>query len=428
MDKNDAKPRTSEPRHADLFKRFLREIQLWCRTGKEPKTGSQDLNYYLDLQEKRLLQHNLKMETTYTPRADVHSTQEILSWLSLSHLGRFQQSTYFQSEDKTVSYYRDGKKIYSKDEVLTVYQIILDAAAEDRNIGSTTYVCPNCGAISTLNALQEEGCPYCGTKFIMKDLYPKVTNYYCLDQGSSTDKQLDHHKRNVVLCALPLATVLCLINFPKMEYLNLILAILTFVMAVLLSAFVSHLGLSLLALCKLLVTGLRTTPVMCGSAGSKKKLTKRLSKYDPSFSYEYFESKALSFARMILFHDELANCVQYKGSDHTQKFDDIVDIEYRGGMGVTSIQEKGDYLQVSLRLYLTTTLDNGRKIRTKPETIHITMRHNIHFPVDLTFSIRKVQCPGCNGSFDARTTKCCPYCGREFDAGINDWVITEIRR
>ena len=40
-----------EPEHADLFKRFLKEIQLWCRTGKEPKTGSQDINYCLALQE-----------------------------------------------------------------------------------------------------------------------------------------------------------------------------------------------------------------------------------------------------------------------------------------------------------------------------------------------------------------------------------------
>lgn len=418
----------SEPQHADLFKRFLKEIQLWSRTGREPKTGSQDINYYLDLQEKRLLQHNLKMETTYEPRADVLSTYETLSRITSSHLARFQQSTYAQAQNKTVSYYRNDKKIYSKNDVLTMYQIILNPAAGDRNIGSATYVCPNCGAISRLDALLEEGCQYCGTKFIMKDLYPKVTNYYCLDQGSSTDKQLDHHKRNVILCALVLAAIVCLINFPKMEELTIVSAVFTYVTAFALSAFVSHLGLSMLACLQLIVTGIKTTPVICGSAGSKKKLTDRLSKYDPSFSYEYFESKALSFARMILFHDDLANCVQYTGGDYSHKFDDIVDIEYRGGMGVSFIRQKGEYLEVGLRLYLTTTLDNGRKITTKPETIRITMRHNTHFPVDPTFSIRKVQCSGCGGSFDARTTKCCPFCGKEFDAQINDWVITEIHR
>lgn len=414
--------------HTELFKRFLMELQLWCRTGKEPKSGSQDIKYYLQLQEKRLAQHGLKMEMTYVPRNDVSSNYETLSRITSAHMARFQQSTYSRSENKTVSYYRDGKKIYSKDDVLTLYQIILDPAADDKNIGSTTYVCPNCGAISTLDALQEDGCRYCGTKFIMKDLYPKVTNYYCLDQGSSVDKQLDHHKRNVILCALVLAFIICMINFPKMEDLTIFSAVFTFATAAVLSAFISHLGLSVLAMLKLIVTGMKTTPVICGSAGSKRKLTARLSKYDPAFSYEYFESKALSFARMILFHDDLSNCVQYTGRDLSHEFDDIVDIEYRGGMGVTSIRQKGEYLEVALRLYLTTTLDDGRKIAVRPETMDITMRHNTNFPVDPTFSIHKVQCPGCNGSFDARTTKCCPYCGRSFDAGIDDWVITEIHR
>lgn len=419
---------TSEPRHAALFKLFLKEIQLWCRTGREPKTGSQDVKYYLDLQEKRLARHNLKMETTFEPRNNVMSTYETLSNTAFANLGRFQQSTYAQSENKTVSYYRDGKKIYSKNDVLTMYQIILDPEEGNKNIGGTTYVCPNCGAVSTLSELQDDGCRYCGTKFMMKDLYPKVTNYYCLDQGSSVDKQLDHHKRNVILCTLVLASVICLINFPKMEELNIVYGALTFAGAALLSAFISHLGLSLLALIKLLVTGAKTTPVIVGSAGSKNKLTDQLSKYDPSFSYEYFESKALSFTRMILFHDNIADCVQCTGSDRSHKFHDIVDIEYRGGMGVKGIRRKGEYLEAELELYLTSTVDDGRKISSRPEKIRITMRHNTHFPVDPTFSISKVQCHSCGGSFDARKTKCCPYCGLQFDAGISDWVITEIDR
>lgn len=418
----------AEPPHADLFKRFVKEVQLWCRTGKEPKSGSQDITYYLDLQEKRLQQHNLKVKTTYEPRTNVFSSYELLSRIASAHLAQFQQSTYYQSENKTITYYRNDDEIYNKTDVLWLYQTILNPAPGDRNIGNTTYVCPNCGAISRLDALQTEGCPYCGTKFIMKDLYPKVTNYYCLDQGSSTDKQLDHHKRNVILCALVLAVIICLLNFPKMDELTLFSAVAMFVGSSLFSAFIAHLGLSLLAFLKLIATGCKNVPVMYGSAGTKKKLTNRLSQYDPSFSYEYFEGKALAFARMILFHDDLAQCVQYQGADRSHKFDDIVDIEYRGGMGVKSIQQHGDDLEVKLQLYLTTTTDNGKKITQQPENIHITMRHNIRFPVDPTFSIRKVQCTGCGGSFDARTNKCCPYCGREFDAGVNDWVITDISR
>ena len=70
------------------------------------------------------------METTYEPRTDVLSTYKTLSRISSAHLVRFQQSTYCQSEDKTVSYYRNNKKIYSKKDVLTMYQIILDLRLE----------------------------------------------------------------------------------------------------------------------------------------------------------------------------------------------------------------------------------------------------------------------------------------------------------
>lgn len=37
-------------------------------------------------------------------------------------------------------------------------------------------------------------------------------------------------------------------------------------------------------------------------------------------------------------------------------------------------------------------------------------------------------CPNCGGSFDARKEKCCPYCDQPYDAGIHDWIVTEISR
>lgn len=47
-----------------------------------------------------------------------------------------------------------------------------------------TYVCPNCGNITKIAALEDEGCAYCGTHFLMAQLYPKVTNFYILDNLS----------------------------------------------------------------------------------------------------------------------------------------------------------------------------------------------------------------------------------------------------
>lgn len=38
------------------------------------------------------------------------------------------------------------------------------------------YVCPNCGAVSTVKGLLD-GCDYCNTFFKIDELFPKVTNY-----------------------------------------------------------------------------------------------------------------------------------------------------------------------------------------------------------------------------------------------------------
>lgn len=168
--------------HKNLFKVFLKEVQLWSKTGKEPKNGNHDLNYYLELQENRLKKHNLKLDVSFKPDGEFCSSSRILSQIpvvnSTDVFSRFQQSTYFQSVNQTTAYYRGNQKIYNKTGCLSMYQIIEDPDPEDRNAGSTSYVCPNCGAISTLDTLQQEGCPYCGMHFLMKDLYPKVSNYY----------------------------------------------------------------------------------------------------------------------------------------------------------------------------------------------------------------------------------------------------------
>lgn len=82
----------------------------------------------------------------------------------------------------------------------------------------------------------------------------------------------------------------------------------------------------------------------------------------------------------------------------------------------------------SKELYLTNTLYSGGKIKQKEEKIRLRMYHRAEFPVNRSLSIAKVQCPNCGGSFDARKEKCCPYCDQPYDAGINDWIVTEISR
>ncbi|RHW02481.1 hypothetical protein DXA91_00120 [Clostridium sp. OF09-10] len=48
---------------------------------------------------------------------------------------------------------------------------------------------PACGAVSQIKALFE-GCPYCHTRFLMQDLYPKVANFYSIEDLSYSKEEI----------------------------------------------------------------------------------------------------------------------------------------------------------------------------------------------------------------------------------------------
>ncbi len=411
--------------HTDLFKRFIKEIQLWYRTGKEPKSGSQDMKYALQLQEKQMKSHHLRAEMRFEPESEVSSSAQVLNAVPvLNAFAKFLQDTCFQSGTQTITYYRDEQQIFRREKHVTIYENILEPEPGDRQSGGTPYSCPNCGAVSTLSILQEKGCPYCSTRYFMKDLYPRVSNFYSLDSASLSDKQAKRHKGVIAIGAVVISLIATVYGCFAGTVDSLLIGIASFLGGLLIGAFAMYLGMAMIYLVYSFVQAGKSISVVKGSVGAKKKL----SKLDPSFSYEYFEGKALSLTRMILFHDDLENCPQYRGNGSFDEFSDLIDIQYRGGFGVESIRKNQDRIEAVLKLFLTNTYDNGRKLTEKDEKIRIRMYHRGNLPVNPTFSIRAVQCPNCGGSFDARETKVCPFCSEQYDAGLSDWVVTEIQK
>lgn len=414
-----------------LFEKFQKGLQLWSRTGREPEAGDQDIKYYLALQEKRLKEHHLEMRITMEDGEDIISAHQVsvnTPIFNKTGLSKYNKSNYFQSIHQTVEYFRDGEKIDKQKDYVTFYQTVIDPDTSDSSLGLSSYVCPNCGAISTVKELQDTGCTYCGTHFLMKDLYPKITNYYCLESPGISDKQMKGHKKFIIGGAAVLSLIYTVIMNLVTGDISALTNIFMFLGGALIFAFMLYFGMSIFYLVRLIGMGVKSMTVLSGSAGSKGKITGRLKKYDPAFDYEYFEGKALSLARIIMFHDDLKNCAQYRGTDTEETFSDIIDIKYRGGIGIDSVRRTEDKIKVSLRLYLNNTLDDGKKIRRKDETVRMEMYHDVNFPVDQAFSIVKVNCQSCGGSFDAGKQKCCPYCGNEYDAGRNDWIVTKIER
>ena len=52
---------------------------------------------------------------------------------------------------------------------------------------------------------------------------------------------------------------------------------------------------------------------------------------------------------------------------------------------------------------------------------------NITRMEEFGFSVKKVKCPCCGGSFDATRERHCAYCGEPYDMREDGWTIMELR-
>ena len=374
-----------------LFTSFLRGIENWSRTGQEPKEGDQDVRYYLDLQEHRLKDRRITMEYRF-PQGSLPVTQagKVLG----GAVNPYGHSLHFSSCCETVSFSRDGTKLYSKERDVTFYQTIIEPQAGMEHLAEQTYVCPNCAAIAHIGELLDTGCPYCGTRYIMSDLYPKVTNFYTLESMPDGEKVEKETHRRVVIGAVVMAAVVVLVMR--------------------MASTLPH----------------STAPFRAPftTFGARKKLTESIQRFDPSFSYEYFEGKALSLFRIVAFSSAPESFVQYEGGPLNGLFSNLVDSAYRGGIGIDSLRVEGESLIAQVRLYLTNYYDTGKRVERKDEVIHMRLRHKAAWKVEPGFSIVKVTCHGCGGSFDATRQRTCPYCGAEYDSEREDWMVTGIAK
>lgn len=210
-------------RYEGIFQKFRLGLQNWCRTGKEPVAGDQEL--------------------------------------------------------------------YQKQDYLAMYQTILDPEPEDKGLGQTAYVCPNCGSISKLEVLQETGCPYCGTRYLMKDLYPKVTNYYFVDTGSKPESGRGKLKFRILLaaaCASLLQTGYAMMTDAEMDILS---GAMTLLVGFGFWAFIIYFVYSMWLLIHAGKEAAEAVSLVGATAGSKAKITRQLQECDPAFDYEYFEGQ-----------------------------------------------------------------------------------------------------------------------------------------
>ena len=78
-------------------------------------------------------------------------------------------------------------------------------------------------------------------------------------------------------------------------------------------------------------------------------------------------------------------------------------------------------------LYMENAYDLSNRIKAKKEIFRVRAGRRTDIPFTTNFSITKIQCPSCGGSFNAFKTISCPYCGNEYKQENTDWVIYDIQ-
>ena len=180
----------------EMFGEFIHQLDGESEKT-DPDNASVDLKYTRTLQRARLKSKNAEIQTEYDFSAQPFS---FVSW-RLDSDNRYRvRIPFYELNTKTDFFLAHQRhKTVRERQKLFGYTVWLRGKKNNE-----VYCCPNCGAVSSVSALLE-GCSYCGTKFLMEDLYPKITSFY-------TQKEVDVNK-NVKVGPLVTAVLFVILGF-----------------------------------------------------------------------------------------------------------------------------------------------------------------------------------------------------------------------
>lgn len=409
----------------DLFLDFADQLCRWSRGGKLPEAADTDLRYVLGLQEKRLAAHGLKMEYKITPRGVLTDRNYAVTRKDAKYINEMT----WRSCCMEITLTRGGKPVYRKKEKENLY-VTITRLCSGKPWGAAPYCCPGCGSITRVQDLLETGCPYCGTRFMVTDFFPKVTNFYYIRDYGRTGREIKQELRKWFLGAGLFMTGFSLYNsagdiFPGsgVDLGQLILALISGALG---GCILGYFAYAISMLARLFTDAVKSMVILPSVMGTKRKLEAFVSQHDGQFSYGYFESQVLSLLKMILFSEDLTNLAVYDGPPVGDRFRNIVDVACRGGIGLWRNQVEGDYCRLGVNVYTTCLIAEGNGVRRRNKIFNLQLCKNVKNSTDLSFSVKRVQCRACGGSFDATRQKHCPYCDTAYDLRQDDWMMESI--
>lgn len=409
-----------------LQTQFMEELIGWTETGKLPQSANQDVRYSLEVQYERLKRKNVQMKMIMedTGVSSDGLVEGSKSMPDSRNSVKYESRVQFRNFNRRLEFYQNGnKKFTHKDKVISyVTTTWLKQGRVDEN---ESYCCPNCGAVSTIKELQE-GCPYCQTKFTMSDLFPKVTDFLYAKDCIEDKKPL---LRKTFFCTVTGAVLLgAWVFFHMEEDVDLLSKLFSTVASSLLGAFLGYSAFAIFKIIGLLGSAAGSMKPIAEQKMTRNTLTPVLAGFDPSFNFHFFLNQLISTMKIILFAKERLQMPQYIGTESHPEFDDIVESEFNGRFKLNNYQVRDGHCMISLDIGMNDIYEQQGKFFMKQDTFCVNIVKNVCFPEELGFSIKKVQCKSCSGSFDATKQKVCPYCGAPYVMMDDAWVVTEMMR
>ncbi len=396
------------------------------RQGKEIPFADRDINYSLTLQNERLKEKGIDLETNIYNR-DVDGNKFVS--------GRKWKDAHYESTmcfswcgiKRTVK--KDGKWRYTDNKKTVIYETVTDVVS-GAHPDNDPVNCPNCGMVSTVAGLQD-GCSYCGTKFQMDDLFPKVSSYYFLDDVGMSKKEFWLGYLPFYFITAIAIYILAIVLRPEIYLPQNLIQNQSYLIGVLigipLGSFpMGYILYAYFLFIRMIVKAILSAGKM-GTAGSRRAFESRMRKISPEFSYEYFTSKAISLIKTAIYSKNPQDLLFYTGGELDPKMKDIIDLNYGGALGCKKFKDEGNMVRVVTKAYFDVLYASGNRIYSKSQVFSATFVRRTDLPVNLNFSMTRIQCPTCGSSFDATKNKNCPYCENPYEITTDDWALVELK-
>jgi DNA-directed RNA polymerase subunit RPC12/RpoP len=295
------------------------------------------------------------------------------------------------------------------------------------------YVCPNCGAQSTLDGLID-GCEFCGTAFSVDAFNTKI-NSFCLknDPMGNVFLTANRVKKLLPLFFLFIAggfainmfseimnpsTDSIVFSIIKSVFLGGITGGMAFILAYLLFSFI-FLIFTLINLGRLGAQGF-------GKLSNKKSFQNIVRRYDPFFSESTFVANMENKVAAVMTagsRTEVENILSVNGDELFNRYQNVIDCNLRlANFGGFTVDEHNQYLTLAMTFDIF-RLD-GEHIRKRTEKLIVTAAKDKRNITQQICDTKVFKCENCGAPISLLEGKKCKYCSQEFHLERYDWVIT----